>query len=102
MLSQQAQVDGPFDGLCARRHPELLVNRPQMDLDRVARDVQGLGDLQVRAGRQQPQDARLISGDAPANLGSRDVYCYFDNDIKVRAPFDAKRLMELLDLKWNP
>jgi uncharacterized protein YecE (DUF72 family) len=22
-----------------------------------------------------------------------DVYCYFDNDIKVRAPFDAKRLM---------
>jgi uncharacterized protein YecE (DUF72 family) len=30
------------------------------------------------------------------------VYCYFDNDIKVRAPFDAKRLMELLELQWNP
>ena len=28
-----------------------------------------------------------------------DVYCYFDNDIKVRAPFDAKRLMEILDLR---
>jgi uncharacterized protein YecE (DUF72 family) len=25
-----------------------------------------------------------------------DVYCYFDNDIKVRAPFDAKRLMEMV------
>jgi uncharacterized protein YecE (DUF72 family) len=29
-----------------------------------------------------------------------DVYCYFDNDIKVRAPFDALRLMELLDLDY--
>jgi uncharacterized protein YecE (DUF72 family) len=28
-----------------------------------------------------------------------DVYCYFDNDIKVRAPFDALRLMEILDLR---
>ena len=25
-----------------------------------------------------------------------DVYCYFDNDIKVRAPFDADRLMQKL------
>jgi uncharacterized protein YecE (DUF72 family) len=30
------------------------------------------------------------------------VYCYFDNDIKVRAPFDAKRLMALLDVEWRP
>jgi uncharacterized protein YecE (DUF72 family) len=50
----------------------------------------------------QPADARLISSHAPARVAQRDVYCYFDNDIKVRAPFDAKRLMELLDLKWNP
>jgi uncharacterized protein YecE (DUF72 family) len=26
----------------------------------------------------------------------QDVYCYFDNDIKVRAPFDADRLREKL------
>ncbi|MCX5042220.1 DUF72 domain-containing protein [Aldersonia sp. NBC_00410] len=26
----------------------------------------------------------------------RDVYVYFDNDVKVRAPFDAKRLIELV------
>ena len=49
---------------------------------------------------RQPEGARLISAHAPAPARSRDVYCYFDNDIKVRAPFDAKRLMELLGLKW--
>jgi len=27
-----------------------------------------------------------------------DVYCYFDNDAKVKAPFDAARLMERLGL----
>jgi uncharacterized protein YecE (DUF72 family) len=26
----------------------------------------------------------------------RDIYCYFDNDIKVKAPFDAKALMTKL------
>ncbi|WP_075793553.1 DUF72 domain-containing protein [Massilia putida] len=31
-----------------------------------------------------------------------DVYCYFDNDIKVRAPFDAKRLMEMVGADWKP
>jgi uncharacterized protein YecE (DUF72 family) len=31
-----------------------------------------------------------------------DVYCYFDNDIKVRAPFDAKRLMEMVGVDWKP
>jgi uncharacterized protein YecE (DUF72 family) len=31
-----------------------------------------------------------------------DVYCYFDNDIKVRAPFDAQRLMEMVGLDWKP
>jgi uncharacterized protein YecE (DUF72 family) len=32
----------------------------------------------------------------------RDVYAYFDNDMKVRAPFDALNLMERLDLAWDP
>jgi uncharacterized protein YecE (DUF72 family) len=45
---------------------------------------------------RQPDDARLVSNVAPLRSKSRDVYCYFDNDIKVRAPFDAKRLMALL------
>jgi uncharacterized protein YecE (DUF72 family) len=51
---------------------------------------------------KQPADARLISPAPPPASKSRDVYCYFDNDIKVRAPFDAKRLMALLGLDWRP
>lgn len=47
----------------------------------------------------EPPDARRISADDPAPAASRDVYCYFDNDVKVRAPFDARRLIELLGLE---
>lgn len=32
------------------------------------------------------------------SAGGRDVYCYFDNDIKVHAPYDAKRLIAALGL----
>jgi uncharacterized protein YecE (DUF72 family) len=32
----------------------------------------------------------------------RDVYVYFDNDVKVRAPFDALNLMRKLGLEWHP
>jgi len=31
-----------------------------------------------------------------------DVYVYFDNDVKVRAPFDALNLMHRLGLRWDP
>jgi uncharacterized protein YecE (DUF72 family) len=31
----------------------------------------------------------------------KDVYVYFDNDVKVRAPFDALNLMEKLGLDWD-
>ncbi len=48
----------------------------------------------------QPDDARLIIPDlAPAVRQSRDVYCYFDNDIKVKAPFDARKLLRRLELE---
>lgn len=46
----------------------------------------------------EPDDASRISGTPPPQCKSRDVYCYFDNDAKVRAPFDAKRLIEKLGL----
>ena len=46
----------------------------------------------------EPPDARRISGRPPPKRRCRDVYCYFDNDIKVKAPFDAKRLIGKLDL----
>ncbi|GGY03420.1 DUF72 domain-containing protein [Massilia dura] len=44
----------------------------------------------------QPDDARLIASAAPPRRAGRDVFCYFDNDIKVHAPFDARRLMSRL------
>lgn len=44
----------------------------------------------------EPRDAYRISR-APARArGARDVYCYFDNDVKVRAPFDAQKLARRL------
>jgi uncharacterized protein YecE (DUF72 family) len=47
-----------------------------------------------RKGRQVP-DATLASTMA-ARRGRRDVYCYFDNDTKVNAPYDAGRLAKRL------
>ena len=32
---------------------------------------------------------------------SRDVYCYFDNDMKVHAPFDAQGLIERLEIRGH-
>lgn len=48
-----------------------------------------------RAGAEPP-DALRASGEPPPAAAERDVYVYFDNDAKVRAPFDALRLAERL------
>lgn len=45
----------------------------------------------------QPDDAELIDASHPPRRRPRDVYCYFDNDVKVRAPYDARALRELLE-----
>jgi uncharacterized protein YecE (DUF72 family) len=48
---------------------------------------------------RQPSDPQLIAPrQKPRARKSREVFCYFDNDIKVRAPFDARRLLERFDL----
>jgi uncharacterized protein YecE (DUF72 family) len=47
----------------------------------------------------QVRDAELISKKPPKRRASRDVYCYFDNDAKVKAPFDAMKLAEKLGLR---
>lgn len=44
-----------------------------------------------RAG-SEPPDARRIVAKAAKKMKARDVYVYFDNDVKVRAPFDATNL----------
>ncbi|KLI98889.1 DUF72 domain-containing protein [Luteimonas sp. FCS-9] len=40
----------------------------------------------------EPRDAARSASRAPRAPGGRDVYCYFDNDAKVHAPFDAQAL----------
>jgi len=48
-------------------------------------------------GRQVP-DARLASPRSTGKRTKRDIYCYFDNDVKVHAPYDAATLMRKLGL----
>lgn len=45
------------------------------------------------AGGDSPR-GRFASSARCAKLSERDVYVYFDNDMKVRAPFDAKSLRD--------
>jgi uncharacterized protein YecE (DUF72 family) len=54
----------------------------------------------------EPSDAECVIPKPGAKRQARDVYVYFDNDAKVRAPFDAQALMkrvnELLKTKSPP
>jgi uncharacterized protein YecE (DUF72 family) len=48
---------------------------------------------------EQPKDAHLIAPRLkPRARKSREVFCYFDNDIKVRAPYDARDLLHRFEL----
>ena len=47
----------------------------------------------------EPADAERIAPLKPPAAKSRDVFCYFDNDIKVKAPFDARKLLRRLSLE---
>jgi uncharacterized protein YecE (DUF72 family) len=44
----------------------------------------------------EPEDATRCSDEKPRKRTGRDVYCYFDNDTKVKAPFDARKLADKL------
>ena len=66
--------------------------------------VSGYGDAaldawaaRVAAWRdgEEPPDARSVAGPSPRMPG-RDVFVYFDNDVKVRAPVDAMALARRL------
>jgi len=48
------------------------------------------------AGRE-PKDAERVVDKAGPKRARRDVYVYFDNDAKVRAPADAKGLIRRVD-----
>lgn len=44
---------------------------------------------------KQPPDAQLIDHQQkPKARKTREVFCYFDNDLQVRAPFDARSLLQ--------
>jgi uncharacterized protein YecE (DUF72 family) len=46
---------------------------------------------------KEPGDAHRIGGPAPKAPKGRDIFVYFDNDVKVRAPFDAQGLIKRLE-----
>ncbi len=46
---------------------------------------------------REPRGAQR-AGPALRRGAALDVFCYFDNDVKVRAPFDADRLMQKLGI----
>jgi uncharacterized protein YecE (DUF72 family) len=56
-------------------------------LDRWARRIQ------TWAKGGEPADAKRVGQASDNTLAARDVFCYFDNDQKVCAPFDAARLV---------
>ena len=56
----------------------------------------GTGKIRHWAAGENPPDARTIAAVPPKKPDGRDVYVYFDNDVKVRAPFDAMSLADKL------
>ena len=55
--------------------------------------------IRAWANGREPEDAVRISNKPARKLQPLDVYCYFDNDVKVRAPVDAHNLMRKLGLE---
>lgn len=57
----------------------------------------------IRLWRQgkNPKNALTIS-DTAVPPEPKDIHVYFDNDVKVRAPFDAIRLAEILNAAGRP
>lgn len=82
------------DFMYLRLHGDTELYASGYDDDAIARWAR-----KIRAWREggQPKDARLVSSKAPRKRATRDVYCYFDNDIKVHAPRDAQRLIQALE-----
>jgi uncharacterized protein YecE (DUF72 family) len=48
---------------------------------------------------RQVSDAHLASSQPAPARARRDIYCYFDNDVKVHAPYDAAALARRLGIE---
>jgi uncharacterized protein YecE (DUF72 family) len=55
--------------------------------------------IRAWAAGGEPSTARRIDTRGRPVRQARDVYCYFDNDVKVKAPRDARRLSRLVAAK---
>lgn len=53
------------------------------------------------AAGNEPRDAQRCGSARAPTRSKRDVYVFFDNDRKVRAPHDAMRLAAMLDIDWK-
>ena len=47
---------------------------------------------------RRAQNTKLISEVAAPTRSARDVFCFFDNTMKIKAPDNARRLLTLLGL----
>lgn len=52
--------------------------------------------IRAWAAGKSPRDAKRLTPAPPRRKGGRDAFVYFDNDVKVHAPFDAISLAERL------
>jgi uncharacterized protein YecE (DUF72 family) len=50
----------------------------------------------------QAEEVKTLTPPPPVRKAGRDVYVYFDNDVKVRAPYDAMSLSHRLGLGPPP
>lgn len=89
--------DVTADFLYLRLHGDAELYASGYTDEAIARWARRIGDWST--GRE-PADAHRV-GPAAAPK-PRDVYCYFDNDLKVRAPFDARALRKALQLAPLP
>ena len=51
---------------------------------------------------EQPTDVERVMPNAQVARIRRDVFCYFDNTDKLHAPRNARRLMQMLEVRWEP
>jgi len=57
-----------------------------------------MADIGIGRGGE-PADASKVAKLKPPSRRHRDGFCFFDNtDVKLRAPFDAQRLMEKVEV----
>lgn len=50
----------------------------------------------------QPDETKCVMPNATVQRIPRDVFCYFDNTDKLHAPRNARRVMQMLGIKWEP